>query len=78
MKINYKILSGGLAVIVAWDLYASIKNRKIDLRNKAKFESLGEELDRACELTHFYADKLNQYEVPFDEFDRIIMENLIR
>ena len=76
MKINYKIVSGVLTAVLAYDGIVAIRNRKNHMALVEHHKELHREYDKAVELTNLYAMKLNEYDVPMDDFTRIIMDHL--
>ena len=69
MKINYKLISAVLAVGVAYDAYCFAENKK-------RFAQIEHLLQKSIELNKFYAKKIVDEEVPLDEFDMIVLQDI--
>ena len=77
MKINWKIVSGILALVLIYDYNVARKNRRIHTRNLEAYEEVLQERNDAAALTRYYAKLLNEHQVPADAFDRIAIETLL-
>lgn len=78
MKINYKSLCVLLAAGLAYDEVVAKLNRRRFNSMMDRLKSTEETCDRAVDVANYYAYKLNQAGVPADDFDKIVIDDLIR
>ncbi len=69
MKINYKMLSGILAVVLIYDAKVAFNNRK-------KFVLMKKHIEQLSALSAFYAAKLDEANVEVTEFDKIAVDSI--
>ena len=69
MKINFKVVSGILLAALVYDEVAGEINRR-------RHEKLKLRLKTERDLTDYLAHKLDDAEIPFTTFDKIVMHNL--
>lgn len=77
MKINYKIVSGILAACLVYDGVVGLKNVHTINKLKSQNKKLIELATSYARINVYYADKLDEYAVPCDDFDRIVITDLM-
>lgn len=70
MKINYKLISAVLAVGVAYDAYCIAENQK-------RFNQIRKVMEHSLTLNKLYAKKLADNDIPLDEFEQIIVNDIL-
>lgn len=77
MRINWKTVSKALAAVVVIDEVLAYRHAKRAAHYEAAFNKAVVEVNKAYALATYYGSKIDAAEIPLDDFDQMMIQEIL-